>query len=181
MQACFYIIVRNGFSICGSSALWLCARMVCVAALDIQVSLCNLTAMLEDSMMSVKTLYSFIEWSKSDLDSIFIELKLYFCIFVCSWSNEEISLVYMWSICCMYLYTWQLIMLKSACAISAILPVKRSDEGNLSYIDGLIIAFHLENLARERCAFTSFLVCKFVAKFVWNLQFFGSRWYMSQR
>ena len=58
MHASFYIIVRNGFflnfSIRGSSAWWSRARMVCVTALDIQVSLCNPTAMLEDSMTSVK-------------------------------------------------------------------------------------------------------------------------------
>ena len=61
MQASLYIIVRNGFSmnlsICGSSAWWSCERVVRVTALDIQVSLCNPTAMLEDSMTSVKTLY----------------------------------------------------------------------------------------------------------------------------
>ena len=61
MQASFYIIVRNGFSmnfsIRGSSAWWSRARMVRVTALDIQVSLRNLMAMLEDSMTSVKTLY----------------------------------------------------------------------------------------------------------------------------
>ena len=34
-----------------------CAHRVCVTALDIQVSLCSLTAMLEDIMTSVKTLY----------------------------------------------------------------------------------------------------------------------------
>ena len=57
-----YSIVRNGFSmnfsIHGSNAWWSCARMVRMTALDIQVSLRNDTAMLEDSMMSVKTLYS---------------------------------------------------------------------------------------------------------------------------
>ena len=56
MQASFYIIVHNGFtmnfSIRGSSAWWSRARMVCMTALDIQVSLRNLTAMLEDSVMS---------------------------------------------------------------------------------------------------------------------------------
>ena len=61
MQASFYIIVRNGFSmnfsIRGSSAWWLRTRMVCVTALDIQVSLHNPTAMLEDSMTSVRMLY----------------------------------------------------------------------------------------------------------------------------
>ena len=49
MQASFYIIVRNGFSmnvsIHGSSAWWMRARMVRVTALDIQVSLRNLMAM----------------------------------------------------------------------------------------------------------------------------------------
>ena len=53
MQASVYIIMRNGFSmnfyICGSSAWWSHTRMVHVTALDIQVSLCNPTAMLEDS------------------------------------------------------------------------------------------------------------------------------------
>ena len=62
MQASFYIIVRNGssmsFSIRGSSAWWSCARMVYVTALDIQVSLRNPLAMLEDCMTLVKTLYS---------------------------------------------------------------------------------------------------------------------------
>ena len=59
MQAYFYIIVRNGFSmnfsIRGSSAWWSLARMVHLTALDIQVSLRNPTAMLEDSITSVKT------------------------------------------------------------------------------------------------------------------------------
>ena len=62
MQAPFYIIVRNGFSmnfsIRGSSAWWLLARIVRVTALDIQVSLRNPTALLEDSMTSVKTLFA---------------------------------------------------------------------------------------------------------------------------
>ena len=61
MQASFYIIVRNGFfmnfSIHGSSAWWSRARMVRMTALDNQISLRNPTAMLEDSMTSVKTLY----------------------------------------------------------------------------------------------------------------------------
>ena len=61
MQALFYIIVRNGFSmnfsIRGSSARWSRTLMVRVTALDIQVSLRNPTAILEDSVMSVKTLY----------------------------------------------------------------------------------------------------------------------------
>ena len=61
MQASFYIIVRNGFSmnfsIRGSSAWWSRGRMVRVTALDIQVSLrIPTTAMLKDSMTSVKTL-----------------------------------------------------------------------------------------------------------------------------
>ena len=63
MQASFYIIVRSGFSmnssIRGSSAWWsLHAHMVWVTALDIQVSLRNPTAMLEESMTSLKTLYT---------------------------------------------------------------------------------------------------------------------------
>ena len=53
--------MRNGFSmnfsIRGSSAWWSGTRMVRVTALDIQVNLRNLMAMLEDSMTSVKTLY----------------------------------------------------------------------------------------------------------------------------
>ena len=61
MQASFHIIFRNGFSmnfsIRGSSAWWLCVRMLRITALDIQVSLHNPTAMLEDSMTSVKMLY----------------------------------------------------------------------------------------------------------------------------
>ena len=61
MQASFDIIVRNGFSmnfsIRDSSAWWSRMRMVHVTSLDIQVSLCNPTAMLEDSMTSVNTLY----------------------------------------------------------------------------------------------------------------------------
>ena len=56
----FYIIVRNGismsFSIRGSSAWWSRTRMVRVTALDIQVSLRNPTAMLEDSTTSLRTL-----------------------------------------------------------------------------------------------------------------------------
>ena len=60
MQASFYIIVCNefsmNFSIPGSSAWRLHARIVRVTALDIQVSLRNPMAMLEDSMTSVKTL-----------------------------------------------------------------------------------------------------------------------------
>ena len=63
MQA-FYIIVPNSFSrnfsIRGSSTWWSRARMVRVTALDIQVSLRNPMAMLEDSMTSVKTLYAFL-------------------------------------------------------------------------------------------------------------------------
>ena len=63
MQASFYIIVHNSFSmnfsIRGSSARGSHARMVCVTALDIQVSLRNPMAMLEESMTSVKTLYSY--------------------------------------------------------------------------------------------------------------------------
>ena len=62
MQASFYSIVHNGFfmnfSIHGSSAWWSRMRMVHMTAVDIQVSLRNPTAMLEDSMMSVKTLYA---------------------------------------------------------------------------------------------------------------------------
>ena len=58
MQASFYIIVHNGFlmifSIRGSSAWWSRTRKVRVTALDIQVSLRNPTAMLEDNMTSVK-------------------------------------------------------------------------------------------------------------------------------
>ena len=54
MQAYFYIIVRNSFSmnfsIRGSSAWWSHACMVHVTALDIQVSLHNPMAMLEDSI-----------------------------------------------------------------------------------------------------------------------------------
>ena len=62
MQASFHIIVHNGFSmnfsIRGSSAWWSRARMVHVAALDIQVSLCNPTALLEGSMsVSENALY----------------------------------------------------------------------------------------------------------------------------
>ena len=52
MQASFYIIVRNGFSINFSirdSSAW--------SSLDIQVSLRNPTEMLEDSMTSVNTHY----------------------------------------------------------------------------------------------------------------------------
>ena len=53
--------MHNGFSmnfsIPGSSAWWSRARMVHVTALDIPLSLHNQTAMLEDSMTSVKTLY----------------------------------------------------------------------------------------------------------------------------
>ena len=64
MQASFYIIVHNGFSvnfsIIGSSAWWSRARMVCVTALGILVSQRNLTAMLEDSVTSVKTLYRLV-------------------------------------------------------------------------------------------------------------------------
>ena len=45
MQASLYIIVRNSifmnFTIRSSSAWWSRACMVCVTALDIQVSLCN--------------------------------------------------------------------------------------------------------------------------------------------
>ena len=62
LQASSYIVVRNGFSINlsirGSSAWWLRMRMVRVTALDIQVSLRNPMAMLDDSMASVKMLYS---------------------------------------------------------------------------------------------------------------------------
>ena len=62
MQASFYVIVPTGFfmnfSIRGSSAWWSPACMVHMTALDIQVSLHNPTAKLEDSMTSVKTLYS---------------------------------------------------------------------------------------------------------------------------
>ena len=61
MQASFYIIVRNGFSmnfsIHGWSTWWLSMCIVRETALDIQVSLRNPTAMLEDSMTSVKMLY----------------------------------------------------------------------------------------------------------------------------
>ena len=47
MQASFYMIVHNGFfSICGSSAWWLCTRMVHMTALDVSVILRNPTAML---------------------------------------------------------------------------------------------------------------------------------------
>ena len=62
MQASCYFIVRNGLSmnffIHGSSAWCLHVLMVRVTALDIQVSLRNPTAMLEDSMMSAKTVYN---------------------------------------------------------------------------------------------------------------------------
>ena len=61
MQASFFIIVHNNFSInfsiCGLSVVRVRAHMVRVTALDIQVSLRNPTATLEDSMSSVKTLY----------------------------------------------------------------------------------------------------------------------------
>ena len=53
----FTIIVHNSFSICGSSTWWSRARMVCVTALDIQVSPRNPTVMLENSMTSVKMVY----------------------------------------------------------------------------------------------------------------------------
>ena len=58
MQVSFYIIVgfSMNFSIRGWSA-WARTRIVRVTALDIQISLRNPTAMLEDSMTSVKTLY----------------------------------------------------------------------------------------------------------------------------
>ena len=53
MQASFYINVRNSFSmnfsIRGWSAWWSRTHMLWVTALDIQVSLRNPTAMLEDS------------------------------------------------------------------------------------------------------------------------------------
>ena len=63
MKASFNIIVHNGFSmdfsIRGSSAWCSRERMVrVVTALDIQVSLRYPTAMLEDSMVSVKTLHT---------------------------------------------------------------------------------------------------------------------------
>ena len=55
MQASFCIIVHNGISmslfIRGSSARWSLVHMVRVTALDIQVTLRNPTAMLEDSML----------------------------------------------------------------------------------------------------------------------------------
>ena len=61
MQASFDIIVRNGFSIHfsirGSRAWRSRMRIECVTSLDIQVSLCNPMAMLEDSMTSENTLY----------------------------------------------------------------------------------------------------------------------------
>ena len=61
MQASFYIIERNDFSmyfsIRDSTTWWSLACMLRVTALDIQVSLRNPTAMLVDSMTSVKTLY----------------------------------------------------------------------------------------------------------------------------
>ena len=61
MQASFYVMCVNvfsmNFSIHGSSAWWLCVRMVHRTTLDIQVSLRNPTAILEGSMTSVKTLY----------------------------------------------------------------------------------------------------------------------------
>ena len=58
MQASFYIIVRNGFSVSfsirGSSAWWSRAWQPWISR-----SVCaNPTAMLEDSMTSVKTLYT---------------------------------------------------------------------------------------------------------------------------
>ena len=49
--------------------------MVYVTALDIQVSLRNLTAMLEDSMTSVKTLYMGVQGSKN-----MHWQKMHFCI-----------------------------------------------------------------------------------------------------
>ena len=57
-----YIIVHNGFSMNWSihgflSAWWVCLHMMCVTALNIQVTLRNPTALLEDSMTLVKTLY----------------------------------------------------------------------------------------------------------------------------
>ena len=61
MKASFYIIVRNclfiNFSIRGSSAWWSRTCMVRMTALDIQVSLRNPMAMLDDSMTLVKMLY----------------------------------------------------------------------------------------------------------------------------
>ena len=77
MQASFYIIVRNGFSmnfsIRGSSAWRSHACMVRVTALDIQVSLRNPTAMLEDSMTSVKTLYKRSDMGNKKLEHYFRE------------------------------------------------------------------------------------------------------------
>ena len=60
-KASFHITVHNSFSmnfsICGSSAWWSHVCMVHVTALDIQVSLRNPMAMLEDCM-SVNTLFN---------------------------------------------------------------------------------------------------------------------------
>ena len=63
-------------SIRGSSAWWSLAHMVRVGvtALDIQVSLRNSTAMLEDSMTSVKTLYWYKQVRDSQTEEILISL-----------------------------------------------------------------------------------------------------------
>ena len=60
VQVSGYVIVHNGISMSSSirgSSAWSRACMVRVTALDIQVSLCNPTAMMEDSMTSAKMLY----------------------------------------------------------------------------------------------------------------------------
>ena len=69
MRASFYLALHNCFfmnlSICGSSACGSRAQMVRVTILDIQVSLCKPTAMLEDSTTSVKMLFGFYMWIKN--------------------------------------------------------------------------------------------------------------------
>ena len=88
MQASFYIIVHNGFSmnfsIRGSNAWWPRARMVHMTALDIQVSLHNPMAVLEDSMTSVNTLYTVEFCYNKDLWTMKLTL-LYLGVVVC-WS-----------------------------------------------------------------------------------------------
>ena len=80
MQVFFYITVRKFFSpwtspfVVQASTWWSHARMVRVTALDIQVSLCNPTAMLEDSMTSVETFYSNAQVCDRDSYTLTIEV-----------------------------------------------------------------------------------------------------------
>ena len=93
MQSSFYIIVHVGFSMSFSirgSSPWSPARMVRVTAMDIQVSLRDPMAMLEDSMTSVKMLYTITkigDFRNFDMQRIGLGLSLTWLVWSKDWED----------------------------------------------------------------------------------------------